>query len=353
MQEILQKQRSKSYFGKAKNRLVFYEKMLAFVEDGVPAQDAIEAIQKRAAENNNPQRYALELWLSEIRSGSTLSQAVSSWLPSQEVMFFNAGEETGDMQNALEEMIKMVRQITDLRSSVVAPLLISMTYVIVLFGIIIGMSIFLVPEFKDMLPPEERPLFTNRFFMFTDFMAQWGLLIVGVLVSLGFLIGTTLGVFRGSIRDRLDDVPPWSLYRRYQAAQFLIMLASMMKSGMPIQKAIQSTMRFSNRFLNAHFNRMLENLNSGLEDAEALNTGLFPKDNADDIQDYSSLSSFDIGIVSIGRRAISETKERLIKVATTIEIFVKLGITAFALSVMGALIFMVLVIYEAASAHGI
>jgi len=330
------------------SRLALYEKMLAFVDDGIAIQDAIARLLKRQVAAKKPLQYALRNWDYRLRGGARLADAMEGWVPNQDIALINAGERGGQMADALREMTRIQSELLALRKATLPKMITSGVFFTILFGIIYGMSSFLIPQFKDIMDESEYPTFTAFFFMFTDGVAAWGLPVAGTIVAVAILMAISMPRVTGGIRAHLNRIPPWSLYRRMQASVLLVVVSGMLKAGIPIENTLVSITRFSNPFLKEHLKHMVHGLRKGYPEARAMDTGLFPDDMAQDILDYAELTSFDAGILAVSNRATEKTKKTLVGFAGFLETIVKLSIMAFALSTMVGLLMMVQEVYNAA-----
>src|SRR5690606_18824010 len=104
-----------------------------------------------------------------------------------------------------------------------------------------------------------------------------------------------------------DHLPPWSIYRSYQASSFLISLSSLMRAGVATYDALRLMHRTASPWMRMHLERMMTNMRHGGENqGKSLDTGLLDKEVAGDIQDYSATGSFLEAIYRIGQRTLEE-----------------------------------------------
>lgn len=91
-------------------------------------------------------------------------------------------------------------------------------------------------------------------------------LVVGIIL----LFAYALPNWKGPMRTKADKVFPFSIYRQYNSAQFLISLASMNKGGISEKNALQDIANHSSPWLKIRIEKMLKTMqNKGVSLGEA------------------------------------------------------------------------------------
>ena len=140
------------------------------------------------------------------------------------------------------------------------------------------------------------------FYTSTFLVKNWFFIIL-LLAGIGAIISYTMSRWTGRFRVIFDYMPPWSIYKSYQASAFLISLASMMRSGVPLNEALKAMRKNAVPWLAEYLDRMFLNLKKGGKNyGQHLDVGLLDVETAGDVVDYSELGKFETAIYAIGER---------------------------------------------------
>lgn len=108
--------------------------------------------------------------------------------------------------------------------------------------------------------------------------------LIGTLLGTGIialLVWSVLGL-TGAIRDRLDGFGIWRIYRDVQAMRFLTgtatMLNALSNTGVSLRTVLINQRQYANAWLDDHLQRMIEQLDAGIDPLTSLNTGLLSGD---------------------------------------------------------------------------
>lgn len=297
-------------FGLA-NRISLYERMSAFLEAGIPVFDALEAIRSRMEKRKDIRAKMFEEWLSVMRSGSRFSDAVKAWVPSSEYMLISSGEQGGRLVDGLKEATRLSTAAAKIKKAIIAGAALPALLFFMLGGMVAGFDVYMAPVFKNLLPVSQWPDSAQTLYGISHFITTfWYIIITGFVVGSG-VIAYTINGWVGRAREIFDNLPPWSVYKNYQASSFLIGLASMLKAGVALNDALKMMLKNASPWLSVHINQMLSALKGGGANyGEALDTGLFDEETAGDISDYARLSSFENAIYTIGERMVVLGVER-------------------------------------------
>lgn len=288
-------------------RIAFYQKMCSFIESKISVYDALSKVKLRLQEVNDPQWKMIEEWTREMRRGANLSDAIKDWIPESEYMLIAAGERGGRLLDGLNEAITLSLAMEKMTGAIKRGLTMPVVLLILFCGMLSGFDVFMAPIFESMLPINLWPSDAQNLYALSHFVATkwWIVLLMGF--ALGLLITKTIHTWRGGWRSFFDKIPPWSLYKRYQAASFLVSLASLLKAGISFNDALKTINQNASPWLKDHVNIMMARLRrGGLSLGECMDTGLFEKEMAGDIIDYSSLSSFEETVYRMGTKMVED-----------------------------------------------
>lgn len=303
-QDIYKKYLKIRSFG-LKKRISLYERLQAFLTAGIDIVQSLTSIRDRYAERKDRRALILTYWLETMGRGQRFEAAVKEWVPASEHMLISAGERGEGLIKGLGEATTMSMAASRTKTAIIAGTL----YPVALIGMMIGMLIMfqekMVPVFSTLKPVQTWPDSGKMLYELSWFFYHrlWlVLLIIGV--GVGAVLGT-MGRWHGRVRSFFDKIPPWSVYRGYQASSFMIGLASLMRAGIPNYDALSMMRRTATPWMTKHLERMQAAMAlGGANQGAALNTGLLDKETAGDVQDYSRLGSFQNAIYTLGARAL-------------------------------------------------
>lgn len=315
----------------ASNRLALYEKILAFLEDGVSPFDAIDRIATRMEKSKDARGDVLREWQRRLRSGSDIASALKGFVPDVDRAMIGSGETSGRLVDALRETVAMTESTVNLARAVRGAVVPSLIQIVLLFAVIAVVALFIAPELRKVAPPSMWPPVTAFYFGMNDFIIAWGGWFVLGLVAFLAVAFWSFPRWTGSYRLMADRLPfmPWRLYRDVISAFFLIILSSMMRAGVQIDDALVRIASFSSAYMRFHVDRMRLMLRRGRSEGEALNSGLFNPSMAGDIEDFAGLSGFAKAIDRLGRRSERNTRDMIEGRAKLLSTFVLIGIFAF------------------------
>lgn len=322
-------------------RLALYKKLLTFYSQGIPPQDALKKIHRRMVQRKNPTALILKEWIDAQDRGSNLAQAVREWVPSADVALIAAGEMGGNLDETLQEVITLNMQQHELTRAARSQLIPAAIWLLILWAVVFGISSELLPLFRESTDEKLWPPSSRMYFDFGEFFTTWGGPIVAALTGVGIYLYRIMPSWVGERRDTMDRFLPFSLYRLIQGSALLITLAALTRSGIAPADAMARIAAFSTPYMRDHLRRMLNNMHTKPE-GEAIDTGLLPRDIADDIADFGEANGFNKAIDEMGRSIGERTTDSIKKTAGGINMAVKMMIFGFAMWTFAALGFIVL-----------
>ena len=233
---------------KNKDMVVFSRQISTLFGARVPL---VESLQILASQTTNHYFQSVILDLAkELQGGKALSQAMSKY-PKVFSSFYISMIESGEASGKLEEIFdylaeSMERQYT-LKSKVFNALIYPAIVLIVFILIIIGMFVVVLPSLKDIIAEsgQELPFATQVVFGISNFMVNYGLWILPVVVVLAVWLGRyILNTDDGKLFfDRLKlKIPIFGiLFQKIALARFSDSLSTLVAGGLPIVQAIEIT----------------------------------------------------------------------------------------------------------------
>ncbi len=322
-------------------RLVMYEKIGTALTEDVSVLEAVGDLHKRYIKRKNPIGYMTGSWIQSIKAGNTFAEAIREWVPEGDVYLIAAGEDRGNLKESFDELLRVTEEQRKIQSLVSSNIYPQFFTVALLLGVIYGFSSYIAPQFKDLIPEEKWPPIAIYYFGFSDAVLKYFAYFGAVLTVVIVLVGLSFKNLTGPVRQTLDKLPPWTIYRELESTKLLIVLSGMIHSGISSSDAISKIEKFSSPYTRYHLKLMRQRLAMGINEGEAMNTGMLPEDLADDVMDYGKRAGFSKGIMSIGRRAgnqvVKKIESNIGKVGKTINYLIY-GYAGFAIVTISELV---------------
>ncbi len=221
-----------------------------------------------------------------VQKGGTLAEAMKAHpkiYPALLVNMVEAGEASGSLEVAMERMSIQFEKNAKLKALVKKAMMYPIVIIIVAIGVLIAMSILVIPQFATMFESmgSELPGITKAVMAFSDFlMHRWYLLILIVVVAavaISAFAKTEAGqVLFGTIAIKAPIFGKLSV--KTASASFARTISTLMAAGIPLSEALEITSR---SMKNIHFKRALMAAKKEVEQGSNLSEplkrcGLFP-----------------------------------------------------------------------------
>jgi type IV pilus assembly protein PilC len=187
----------------------------------------------------------------EVEAGNMLSKAMSKYPGTFSNLFIGlirAGEVGGVLEESLQRLSTFLEKDVELRRKVKAALTYPVLVSVVALGIVMFLTIFIVPQFLKMfidlgLKAEDFPAMTMSLKVFSDFMVYkfyYVAMIVGALWFACKLFGRTKVGHRFFDLVKLKIPVFGKLNHKVALARFSRTLATLLSSGVPILQALET-----------------------------------------------------------------------------------------------------------------
>lgn len=311
-------------------RINIYERLKSYTEEEFPVFESLLKFKQRYDKKKDFRAKVIAHWLDKMKNGATFSQAIKGWVPEAELNLIAAGEDGSGLEKGLAEAIKFGKSSQKIKSTIIGGSMYPLILLIIVLAFTAMFSVQMAPTYLGILPLERWPDVGQNFYMVSKFIVNFWIYLLAIFLGMSFLITKTLGSWTGTLRNIADKVPPWSVYKVYQACAFLISLASMMQSGIPLNDSLMKLKKSSSPWLAEYIDEMMKNLRRGGKNfGQHLNVGLLDEETAGDVIDYSELGKFELAIYSIGEKnlegSITQIQNRMTLVKNLMIVLV--GIT--------------------------
>jgi type II secretory pathway component PulF len=290
------------------HRVNLYERLKSYTEEEFPVFESLLKFKQRYDKKKDFRGKIIAHWLDKMKNGATFSQAIRGWVPEAELNLISAGEDGTGLENGLREAIKFGKSSQRIKGTIIGGAMYPLVLLLVILGFTAMFSKQMAPTYLNILPLERWPDGGKYFYIMSKFLVDYWYYLLAIFIGTGILIGKTIGSWTGSLRHVADRVPPWSVYKVYQACSFLIGLASMMQSGIPLNDSLLKIKKTASPWLAEYVEEMMKNLRRGGKNfGQHLNVGLLDEETAGDVIDYSELGKFELAIYSIGEKNLEES----------------------------------------------
>lgn len=246
----------------------------------------------------------------QLLEGKNFAQSTEGWVSHNEQMLLDSGSSGGDIIKTLTMTMNMLESIQIMKKTLYTTLAYPLILMIILFGMIFAFSFKLIPILVKLLPPDQWESSQKTLYDFCMFFSNNFMFIIGGLIIGSIAIIKTLPIITGKIRQYLDILPPWSIYKEFNAGIFLISLSTLMQAGNTPIKSLYKLRESSPKYVREELEKMILSLNSAVAPATAINTG-FLGEIGDDIEDISENGAFDEVLVNYGKDAIEQIIENI------------------------------------------
>jgi len=199
-----------------------------------------------------------------IDSGKGLSDALAGWVPDQEVQLIRAGERSGDLVNALKDACRIIEAKKQIMGAVLGgtlyPILLGGMVTILLYQIAHNM----VPQFARILPIEQwtgpAAVLAAIAYGVTNYGVQS---LVGLFIFVIWMFWSMPYMNKSRVRNILDKIPPWSIYRMLHGTTFLLNVAVMLRAGIRLQEILIMMSKGGSPWLKTRVLGALHGINQG------------------------------------------------------------------------------------------
>jgi len=299
-----------------KARRSFYKKLYQFTSRGIPLDTALANLYRRAKQNKRPVQHVLRHLLVAQKTGArSFGAALSEWVPASEAILIQSGEDAGskELPEAFLRASFVAKAGAAMKSAIISNMIQPLILLFLVLGILLGTSFFLLPLLSEIQPDQSRwPIVTKiLFWTGTTIRAYWWLGAI-VIVGVTVMVVRSLASWVSPLRRNLDKwLFPYTLYRIYNAGGVMIALASLTNQGVPFTKSLPVMASVASPWLRDHLARALAAIKASVPTGKALDTGLFEKELAADLQDYDEAQALDGVMKEIGEDVIQDVQEQV------------------------------------------
>lgn len=298
-------------------RVSLYRRLSKFANRGVPVPQALDGMWQRLEARKDSRRHCYRDLIRKLYEGASVAKVFSGYVPETERVLIAAGERSGTLASGFEMAATVADGAKQMRSLVRSKLSEPLILVIALVAVLVVMTIFVLPPLVTLSPDTAHWPWTARLlYLIATATRAVGIYILLFGITLGIVVVRSLPRWTGKTRGWFDrHIPPYTLYRAYQNATFLLALGELTRNGTPITEAIQLMDGVAMPWMRSHLNKMMVRMHEGFEPGRAIDTGMLDQTTMDDVEDYMRAGTFSDAISAIGQDAVDDGIKRVAKAA--------------------------------------
>jgi type II secretory pathway component PulF len=302
-------------------RMKLYEKISSFLDQGEPIVQTIKALaeeyssqKKHFGLSTDDRGKILSDWAMNLDEAKSFAESIREWVPASEVMIIESGEVSGKLSDSLVIAAETSLSMSKIKGSLIGKSAYPIFLLISALTIVYFFAKSGIPTLTKTLSVDHWPPVAKALYSFSMFIEQWLFIGGGLFLLVAILIGLSMPRMIGKVRNTLDVIPPWSIYKEVQSAVFLRSLSSMMKTGVPVGKAMTRLRDLSPPYVMNKIREMLSRLNTGSSAGEAIYGNFLSSESKIDVKIYGNLSNLENAMSTIGVRAIDDVIRKVEKV---------------------------------------
>jgi len=310
------------FFGR-KDRIEFYELLLSYADAGKNLTDFLIKMDKRYKIRKDERNVMSKEWVKSINEGYSLADSLRRWIPSTEYMILQAVSTTKHGQTvALAKCIYLLRAEQEMSDNLTPIFRTIGLYLLVLIALVVGFIFYMFPQLVESIDPEV--IANNVFVGQIAFIKDNFFLIFMAIGALVFVVIKSLKWRPGRFRKVvLDKIPPYSIIKLYRSSMLLVVVSTMLASGMTLTNVLTFLRSNSDPWLRYYLVRMIERHNSGNYNTGLVFDidGLFSQQTMDRISDYSEIGGFEKQVDKIGEAALKDTVRKIERLKPKLNLF--------------------------------
>lgn len=299
-----------------KQQLAFLEDLYLLVNDGIPANRAIEMLGQ--VSTGMHQEVALSI-AQKISEGRPLAEGMRDWFSINVIEIIRVGEEGGVLKETLKSAINTMSQRSGSMGALISAVSYPLMVIIMASIVIIYLNNTVFEQFRDIKPINEWPDAGKDLVSMAQLITYWWWLVILAIIGIGIFFRTMMHNYTGEFRPLLDNFPPFSLYRRFTAARFMETLGLLVANGVVFKNAIKVMLYHANPYLTSHLVTMEHQLGMGKGNvADVLSTGLIDDADITRLRVMAEVKGFEHGLIRMGVRGSAQSTQTMKLIAKII-----------------------------------
>lgn len=304
---ILQRIRHLQFGTKA--QLGFLEDLYLLVNDGIPANRAVEMMAQ--VTTGLTRDVALSI-AQKISEGQPLAEGMREWFPLNVIEIIRVGEEGGALNETIRSAINTMGQRSGAMGAFISAVSYPLMVIIMASAVIVYLDQTVFIQFKAIKPIAEWPPAGQQLLAVAAVIQKWWWLVILGIAGIIALLRTLMSNYIGEFRPVLDKFPPFSLYRRLIAARLMETMGLLVANGVVFKNAIKVMQYHANPYVTSHLVTMEHQLSMGKGNvADVLSTGLIDDADILRLRVMAEVKGFEHGLVRMGVRGAEQSNKTL------------------------------------------
>lgn len=292
-----------------KQQLAFLEDLYLLINDGIPANRAVEMMS--LVTKGLTHEVALSL-SQKIAEGQPLAEGMKEWFSMNVVEIIRVGESGGALAQTMKSAINMLSQQGVAIGAFVAAVSYPLLVIAIACVVIIYLNNSVFVQFKMIKPMDEWPEAGQRLVAIAQIIQEWWWVSIVIVVLVTVSFKRIMSNYTGELRSSLDSIPPFSFYRRLVAARLLETLGLLVANGVVFKSSIKVMQYQANPYLLYHLSKMEHLLSMGKTNiADVLATGLVENNDLMRLRVMAEVKGFEHGLIRMGIRGTEQATQTL------------------------------------------
>lgn len=263
---------------------MFTRQLSVLLDSGMSLIEALEALSQQASAGR--MKTLLGILKSRVSEGNSFADCLAEFPRTFDQLYVSsirAAEQSGTLDSILDQLANHTESEKEFRQKTVLALIYPILVAIISVLIVVGLMVYIVPQVVGVFEESGQtlPILTRGLISISDFLQQWGLLILLVFALL--LTGARIALKNPQLRYRFDQflifTPVIGGYTRgVQSARYAQTLGMLSESGVALSQGLPIAEEVVK---NTYFRKSLANVSKRVIDGESLSvclgqTDLFP-----------------------------------------------------------------------------
>ena len=292
-----------------KKQLAFLEDLYLLINDGIPANRAVDMMSKVSIGLTREVAISLS---NKIAQGQPLAEGMKEWFSPNVVEIIRVGEAGGALAQTLKSAINMLSLQGAALSGFIGAIAYPMFILLIGCIVIIYLNNSVFVQFRAIKPMEQWPDAGRQLVSLALLIENWWWAAILLLIGLIIFIMRLMTNYVGEYRQLLDKIPPFTFYRQLMAAQLLETLGVLVANGVVFKSAIRVMQYQASPYMNYHLQIAEHLLGMGKTNiADVLDTGLVSENDLMRLRVMAEVKGFEHGLIRMGLRGSELTAQTL------------------------------------------
>ncbi len=298
----------KFQFG-TKAQLGFLEDFNVLVADGIPANRAIEMMVQATTGLTHDVARAIAQKISE---GKPLAEGMREWFGVNIVEIVRVGEAGGALGETLQSAINTLGRSSGSMGVLIGAVSYPLLVILMACGIIVYLDSSVFVQFKAIKSIDQWPQAGRDLVNLAALIRNAWWLVIAAAIAFVIIMLRVLDNYIGALRPLLDNIPPFSLYKKFVAARFMETLGLLVENGVVFKNALRIMQYRSPPYLASHLVNMEHLLSTGKGNvADILTTGLIDEKDVLRLRIMAEVKGFEHGLKRMGIRGAENTAKTM------------------------------------------